>query len=184
MTEIQEAEMDNFEILIPKETIQERLLQLAEEIDKDYENDPETELVLCGVLKGGVTFLADLSREIKHPKVRIDYMGVSSYGYETESSREPKITKDTDIPLFGKNVIIVEDIIDTGYSMATLLEIISARKPKSLKVCSLLSKPDRREINVPIDYLGFSIDDLWVEGYGLDTKERGRNKKDIFYKKQ
>lgn len=183
MTEKQEAEDNRFEILFTEEQIQKRILQMAEEIDKDFENDPDTELILCGVLKGGAPFLIDLSRRLKHPRVRIDYIGVSSYGAQTESSREPRITMDTSIPLYSKNLIVVEDIIDSGYSMATLIRILSARDPKSLKVCSLLSKPDRREIDIPIDYLGFEIDNLWVQGYGLDTDEEGRNWPYIAYKK-
>jgi hypoxanthine phosphoribosyltransferase len=182
MTEKYEAEPE-FEILFTEEQIQARILEIAEDIDNDYENDKDTELVLCGVLKGSVPFLADLSRKIKHPKVQIDYIGVSSYGSQTESSREPRVTMNTSIPLHNKNVVIVEDIVDTGYSMMTLLKILSAREPKSLKVCSLLSKPERREVNVPIDYLGFEIKNLWVQGYGLDTNNIGRNWPHIWFKK-
>ncbi len=183
MPERLEAEDRNFEILFTPKDIQERVAVLASEITEDYSKDKETPLVLMGVLKGAMPFLVDLSRSIQHPNLFIDYIGVSSYGSETISSREPQITLDARIPIKGKNVIIVEDIIDTGYSIDTLLDILNARKPKSIKVCAFLSKPSRREINVPIDYLGFKIEDLWVQGYGLDTDEKGRNWPYIGYKK-
>jgi len=106
--------------------------------------------------------------------VKIDFMSISSYGNQTESSREPKIHCDLKNSIAEKDVVIVEDIVDTGYSMAILLDILKARKPNSLRVCTLLSKPTRREIDVPIDYIGFEIDNYWVEGYGLDTNEECR----------
>jgi hypoxanthine phosphoribosyltransferase len=174
MTEKTEQQDPVFEILFTQEEIEERVLGLAQEISKDYELDNKTPLLLIGVLKGAVPFLTDLSQQINHPNLYIDYMGVSSYNGNTTSNKEPKITLDTKIPIKGKNVIIVEDIVDTGYSIATLIDILQARKPKSLKVCALLSKPERREIEVPIDYLGFTIPNLWVQGYGLDTNEEGR----------
>ncbi len=183
MTERLEAEDRNFEILFTPEEIRERVEEMALEISQDYSQEQETPLVLLGVLKGATPFLVDLSRSVQHPNLLIDYIGVSSYGSETTSSREPQITLDARIPIKGKNVIIVEDIIDTGYSIDTLLDILNARKPKSIKVCAFLSKPSRREINVPIDYLGFKIEDLWVQGYGLDTNERGRNWPYIAYKR-
>lgn len=184
MTERLEAEDPNFEILFTIEDIHERVVELSNQITLDYSDDKETPMILLGVLKGATPFLVDLSRSIQHPNLLIDYMGVTSYGSGTTSSREPQITLDTRIPINDKNVIIVEDIVDTGYSIDTLLNILKARKPKSLKVCAFLSKPDRREIDVPIDYLGFTIDDLWVQGYGLDTEERGRNWPYIAYKRK
>lgn len=184
MVEKREAEDPNFEILFTEEQIQQRVFELGEEISKDYKDDQETPLLLLGVLKGAGPFLADLSRRIQHPILYIDYMGVSSYGSDTTSSRAPRITLDSKISITDLNVIIVEDIIDTGYSIAMLMDILNARRPKSLRVCSFLSKPERREIEVPIDYLGFTIDDLWVQGYGLDTNERGRNWGYIAFKKQ
>jgi hypoxanthine phosphoribosyltransferase len=175
---------NDFEILFTCEQIQERVVQLGKEIEKDYEKDHNTPLILLGVLKGAVPFITDLTRNIQiHPIIRIDYIGVSSYGSGIQSSREPQITKDTQIPIWGKNIIVVEDIIDTGYSIDTLVNILKARNPKSLKICSFLSKPDRREIEVPIDYLGFEIPDLWVQGYGLDTDEEGRHWPYIAYRK-
>ena len=179
-----QAEDSNFEILYTGEDIQKRVVELSDKITADYSNDKGTPLLLLGVLKGATPFLVDLSRSIQHPNLLMDYMGVTSYGSEDTSSREPRVTLDTKIPISDKNVVIVEDIVDTGYSIDTLLNILRARKPKSLKVCAFLSKPDRREIDVPIDYLGFEIDNLWVQGYGLDTNERGRNWPYIAYKKK
>ena len=166
-----------FETLYPEEVIRQRVQELGQEIQEDYK-DEET-LVLVGVLKGSFVFLADLARQISHSNLSIEFISVSSYGADTESTREPIISLDIRSSIRNKNVILVEDIVDTGYSFATLMAMITARGPKSLKTCSLLSKPDRREIEVPIDYEGFEIPDLWVEGYGIDTGEHGRNKKDI-----
>lgn len=183
MVEKLEAEDPTFEILFTPEDIKLRVEELGYQISEDYSGEKDTPLILLGVLKGATPFLVDLSRSVQHPNLLIDYIGVSSYGSETTSSREPQITMDARIPLKGKNVIIVEDIIDTGYSIDTLLDILKARKPNSLKVCAFLSKPSKREINVPIDYLGFEIEDKWVQGYGLDTNERGRNWPYIAFKK-
>ncbi len=183
MPERLEAEDPNFEILFTEQDIHERVLELGEQITRDYEQDPDTPLVLIGVLKGAKPFLVELSNSIQLPKLYIDYIGVSSYGSGTISSKEPKITLDSKIPIKDKNVLIVEDIVDTGYSIATLLDILYARKPNSLKVCSLLSKPGKRLVEVPIHYLGFEIDNKWVQGYGLDTNEKGRNWPYIAYKK-
>lgn len=183
MVETLEAEDRDFEVLFTPEDIKQRVGELAWDISKDYSDDKDTPLVLMGVLKGATPFLVDLSRSVQHPNLLIDYIGVSSYGSETNSSREPQITLDARISIKGKNVIIVEDIIDTGYSINTLLDILKARRPNSLKVCTFLSKPSRREIDVPIDYLGFIIGNLWVQGYGLDTNERGRNWPYIAYKR-
>lgn len=139
---------------------------------------------MVGALKGAAVFLVDLAREIKHPEIEIEFIDVKSYGQEEESSREPIINLDIRTPIRGKNVILVEDIVDTGYSMNTLLGMIRARNPKSLKTCALLSKKDKREIEVPVDYLGFDIPDVWVEGYGLDSDQKGRARKDIVIRKE
>ncbi len=127
-------------------------------------------------------FTSDLVKNIQHPDIYIDFMKVSSYGDEKESNREPRIIDDTKEPIQNTDVIVVEDIVDTGYSMAALLEMLYARKPNSIKVCSLLSKPSRREVDVPIDYLGFEVPDLFVLGYGLDDGGKHRNGRDIIYK--
>ena len=164
------------EILITSEQIKERVTELATEIKDDVDVD---NLVLVGVLNGASFFTTDLAKEFNNPKVEIDFMSVSSYGNKTESSGEPTIHCDLKNSIMGKDVVIVEDIVDTGYSMAILLEILRARRPKSLRVCALLSKPDRREVDVPIDYIGFTIPNHWIEGYGLDTNEKCRCLKNI-----
>lgn len=166
-----------YEILITQRQIAERVSQLAQQITQDYKN--EDSLVLVGALKGATFFLVDLARAVKHPDVEIDFIDIESYGSGTVSSREPIINLDIRSPIRGKNVILVEDIIDTGYSMNTLLAMLRARNPKSLKTCALLSKKDKREVEVPIDYLGFEIPDKWVEGYGLDSDQKGRARKEI-----
>lgn len=164
-----------FESLFNKEKINRRVVELGEEITADYKGE---ELILVGILKGAFMFMADLVREIDIP-LKVDFMEISSYGSGQESSRQPKIDKDLSMDISGEHVLIVEDIVDTGYSMKTLLEILEARSPASLKICSFLSKPDRREVEVTIDYLGFEIPDVWVEGYGLDTDQKGRNNPEI-----
>ena len=164
------------EILITSEQIKERVTELATEIKDDVDVD---NLVLVGVLNGASFFTTDLAREFNNPKVEIDFMSVSSYGNNIESSGEPVIHCDLKNSIMGKDVVIVEDIVDTGYSMAILLDILRARRPKSLRVCALLSKPDRREVDVPIDYIGFTIPNHWIEGYGLDTNEKCRCLKNI-----
>ena len=137
---------------------------------------------MIGILNGAFMFTSDLVKNIQHPDIYIDFMKVSSYGDEKESNREPRIIDDTKEPIQNTDVIVVEDIVDTGYSMAALLEMLYARKPNSIKVCSLLSKPSRREVDVPIDYLGFEVPDLFVLGYGLDDGGKHRNGRDIIYK--
>ena len=166
---------DKYEVLFSEEEIQQRVSELAEEISKDYENDPDTPLVLICVLNGAVFFYSDLVKQIKHPNIICEFVSISSYGSGKESSREPKILLDTKNPLADKNVIVIEDIIDSGYSMGALLEILASKDPKSLKVCSLLVKDGRQEIEVPVGYAGFRIPrKLWVQGYGMDTGEEGR----------
>lgn len=172
---------EEFEVLFTESEIRERVHELGQEITKDYAEDPDTELVLIGILNGAAFFMTDLAREVEHPNLRCDFMSVSSYEQGTQSSRDPRFLLDAKTPLEGKNIILVEDIVDTGYSMETLLRILSARNPKSIKVCSLLSKPSRREIPVPIDYLGFEIPDLFVVGYGLDKDGEGRNRREIIF---
>ncbi len=185
MTERQEPVDPNFEILFDEEQIKERVLEISDEISKDYENDPNTPLVLIGVLKGATPFFIDLFRNVKHPNLMMDFVGTSSYGEGEESSRDPKITHTNSIDIKDKNVVIVEDIIDTAHSMHKLInKLLLPQNPKSLKLCSFLSKPSRREVDVPIDYLGFEIDNIFVLGYGLDSNERGRNWPYIAYKKK
>lgn len=171
----------NQEILLSREIISERVAELGRQISEDYKDKKP---LLVGILKGSFIFLADLIRNID-PAVgaQVDFMEVSSYGSGKESSGDPKITKDLGIDIRGRNIIVVEDIVDTGYSFNTLLAILRSRGPASLKTCAFLSKPDRREVDVPIDYLGFTIEDKWVEGYGLDTDQDFRGLSDIVYRK-
>lgn len=164
------------EQLISKDVIANRVHELGEQITKDYEGK---NLLIIGVLKGSFIFMADLIREINLEDIEVDFIEVQSYGQNTESSRNPKFTKDTNIDIENRHVLLVEDIVDTGYSFKTLLAILNSRNPSSIKTCALLSKPDRREVEVPIDYLGFTIGDKWVEGYGIDTKEKFRGQPNI-----
>ena len=159
-------------ILLSAEDIQQRVRELAEEIQRDYADDAQLHLV--SVLKGGFIFLGDLVRAMPRP-VSIDFMAVSSYAKGTTSSGEVRVLKDLDSGLDGRNVIIVEDIVDTGLTLQYLQEILHARGPKSLKTACLLSKPSRRAVEVKVDYIGFTIEDRFVVGYGLDWAGRYRN---------
>jgi len=170
-----------WEELYSKEEIAERVKSLAVEISKDYKD--KKLLVVC-ILKGAFIFTADLVRELGEnvPGLEIDFMAVTSYGQGEDSNRAPKILLDLSHDIEDMDVLVVEDIVDTGYSFKKLLEILSVRNPKSIKTCSFLSKPDRREVEVPIDYLGFTIEDRWIEGYGPDSGEKGRWRKNIVAK--
>jgi hypoxanthine phosphoribosyltransferase len=151
--------------LFTEEEIRARIKTLAATIDADY---PEGEpLHFVAVLKGAFVFLSDLARSMPRP-VTLDFIAVSSYGAATKSSGQVRLLKDLDIPLEGRHVIIVEDIVDTGLTLSYLLEILRARNPKTLRTACLLSKPSRRQIDVPVEYIGFEIEDKFVVGYGLD----------------
>lgn len=158
-------------VLIPKEQIEERTKELAAQISKEYEG--ETLHLVC-ILKGSVFFTCALANYITVP-VTLDFMSVSSYGNETVSSGRVKILKDLDESIQGKNVLVVEDIIDSGRTLAYLFTMLNARNPKTLKLCTLLDKPDRREMDIEADYTGFQIPDLFVVGYGLDYMQNYRN---------
>ncbi|MCG0275787.1 MAG: hypoxanthine phosphoribosyltransferase [Thermosediminibacteraceae bacterium] len=160
------------EILITEEEIKNKLKELGEKITQDYK-DKENVLVV-GVLKGAVLFIADLIRHINLP-VQVDFMAVSSYGASTESSGVVRILKDLDENVEGKNILIVEDIIDSGLTLSYLYNMLKSRKPASIKICTLLDKPSRRKVKIKVDYTGFEIPDLFVVGYGLDYKEKYRN---------
>ena len=162
---------EKVETLITTSAIGKRLDEIAEQISEDYAGES---IELVCVLKGGVVFMVDLAKKIKVP-VTMNFMDVSSYGDGTESTGEIKILMDLDGPIEGKNVIVVEDIIDSGRTLHCLVEILSNRKPKSLKICTLLDKPDRRVSAVDVDYTGFTIPDAFVVGYGLDYAQRYRN---------
>ncbi len=151
--------------------IQSRVLELGREISKDYVGQKPH--LIC-VLNGAFVFMADLVRAIELP-VTTDFLGVSSYGTESSSSGEVKLTKDLSLPLADRHVILVEDIVDTGITMNYLLGYLEGRNPKSIKVAALLSKPSRRKVNVPVHYMGFEIPDAYVYGYGLDREYFDRN---------
>lgn len=157
--------------LISEEQLKTRISELAKQIEKDYEGKSP---VIVGVLKGSVMFYTDLVRQIDLP-LTVDFMSISSYGAGVNSTGEVKIIKDIDGKIGGKDVIIVEDIVDSGYSMNCLLKIFATRSPKSVRVCALLDKPSRREIPVPIDYTGFQVANEFVVGYGLDYAGLYRN---------
>lgn len=162
-----------YEMLYTRKDIQRRVKELGKQIRNDY-NDNE-EIVAIGVLNGAVYFLADLSRELAGLNLKIDTMSISSYenGSRT-SNKEPKILLDPKNSISKKHVLVVEDVADSGFSLGTLLNILKARGPLSIKTCVMFSKEDRREVNVPLDYVGFYVPDKWLEGYGLDTDGKGR----------
>lgn len=162
---------ENVKVLISEEEIQNKLKELAVQIMKDYEGKT---IHLIGILRGSVVFMVDLARYIEQ-NVLFDFMDVSSYGNGTESSGSIKILKDLDEPLTGKDVLIVEDIIDSGRTLSHLKEMLLGRNPKSLKICTLLDKPDRRVSHITPDYVCFTIPDEFVVGYGLDYAQRYRN---------
>ena len=157
--------------MIKEEDVDSRIKELAAKIDEDYKGE---EIFIVCILRGAAFFACELAKRIKAP-VTIDFMQVSSYGAGTVSSGEVRIIKDIDLSVRDKNVIIVEDIVDTGNTLSTLRDIFEHRKSKSVKICSLLDKPDRREVEVDIDYVGFSVPDKFIVGYGLDWDQRYRN---------
>ena len=159
------------EILLEEDAIQTRIRELGREISSDYSG---RELLLVGVLKGAVFFMADLMRVITVP-CEIDFMAISSYGASTDSSGVVRILKDLDINIEGRHVLVVEDIVDSGLTLSYLVRNLESREPASLEVCSLLTKPARREMEVDIRYVGFEIPNRFVIGYGLDFAERYRN---------
>jgi len=159
------------QILIPEDQLKQRTKELAAQISRDYEGK---DLLLICVLKGGVMFLVDLMRELTIPH-SIDFMVTSSYGASTESSGVVRILKDLDNPIHGRHVLIVDDIIDSGRTVDYLKRILHERRPASLRICTLLNKPDRREVKVHLDYIGFDIPNEFVIGYGMDFLEKYRN---------
>src|SRR5689334_25071112 len=159
------------EILVQADQLKNRIKELGEQISRDYASK---DLLLIGVLKGAVFFLADLMRQISIP-CEVDFMAVSSYGSATDSSGVVRILKDLDTPIEGRDVLIVEDIVDSGLTLQYLMRNLGARNPASLEVCALLTKPDRRKVELPTRYVGFEIPDKFAIGYGLDVAERYRN---------
>jgi hypoxanthine phosphoribosyltransferase len=159
------------EILVSREDLVRRVAELGEEISRDYEG---RDLVMVGILKGAVLFLADLMRHLDVP-CEIDFMAVSSYGSQTDSSGVVRILKDLDAPIEGRHVLVVEDIIDSGLTLQYLMRNLKARRPASLEVCSLLTKPERLRVDLSPRYVGFEIPDRFAIGYGLDHAQRYRN---------
>ncbi len=164
------------QVLIPSEQIQARIRALGEQIDADY---PEGPIYLISILKGSFIFLADLARTLKRHSVRIEFMGISSYGSEKTSSGQVKVTRDLDTNIEGHHVLIVEDIIDSGFTLSYLTRLLEQRRPKSLEIVTLLDKPEKRVQPVNVKYTGFQIPDEFVVGYGLDYAEDYRNFRDI-----
>jgi hypoxanthine phosphoribosyltransferase len=158
-------------VLIEEDALRERIAELGAEISVDYAGK---DLLLIGVLKGAVFFMADLMRHITVP-CEVDFMAISSYGASTDSSGVVRILKDLDESIEGRNVLVVEDIIDSGLTLSYLTRTLGARRPASLEICALLTKPERREVDVPVRYTGFEIPNRFVVGYGLDFAERYRN---------
>ncbi|MCS7066045.1 MAG: hypoxanthine phosphoribosyltransferase [Fimbriimonadales bacterium] len=167
-----QARFPEVQQLIDSATLQARVRELGEQIAQDY--DPNDPPLLVGVLKGSLVFLADLMRYMPIP-VSYDFVAISSYGAETHSSGVVRLLKDLDASIAGRHVLVVEDILDTGLTLSYLLELLRMRNPASLKVCTLLRKPSRQKVTVPVDYCGFDIPDQFVVGYGLDYAERYRN---------
>jgi len=159
------------EILIDEDALSTRVAELGAEVSADYQG---RDLLLIGVLKGAVFFMADLMRHITVP-CEVDFMAISSYGDSTDSSGIVRILKDLDINIEGRDVLVVEDIIDSGLTLSYLMRNLESREPASLEVCALMTKPARREIDVPVRYIGFEIPNRFVVGYGLDFGERYRN---------
>jgi len=159
------------EILIDEETLAARVAELGADVSADYSG---RDLLLIGVLKGAVFFMADLMRHLTVP-CEVDFMAISSYGDSTDSSGIVRILKDLDINIEGRHVLVVEDIIDSGLTLSYLMRNLESREPATLEVCALLTKPARREIDVPVRYVGFEIPNKFVVGYGLDFAERYRN---------
>ena len=164
-------EKHHINVLIPEEEVDNKIKEIGEQISKDYEGK---EIHLVCVLRGGSFFMCELAKRITVP-VSLDFMSVASYGNDTKSSGAVKIVKDLDDSLEGKDVLVVEDIIDSGWTLSYLLELLKDRKPNSLKLCTLLDKPDRRVVDVDIDYTAFQVPDEFVVGYGLDYAQKYRN---------
>ena len=162
---------ERFEVLIPSDRLQSRIEELGAKITRDYQGK---DLVLVAVLKGAVMFVADLARSIDLP-LTMEFLGLSSYGDSTESSGVVRITQDLANPILGMDVLVVEDIVDTGLTLHFLMENLRVRQPRSVKVCTLLHKPANTRKRVRLDYVGFTIDNVFVVGYGLDYEQRYRN---------
>ncbi len=169
--------MEKLVELISYSQIQEKVKEIAQKIEEDFKEEP---LVFIGTLKGAFIFLADLVRIVKNPNISIDFVRVKSYGLSSTSSEEVVITKDVEISIKDKNVILVEDIVDTGYTLRFLIDFLKFRSPKVLKVCTLINKKERRKVKVELDYVGFEIEKGFLVGYGLDYAEKYRHLPGIY----
>lgn len=158
-------------VLISTERLQARVAEIADEVSRDYAG---RELLVIGVLKGAVFFIADLVRRLSIP-CELDFMAVASYGSSTHSSGVVRILKDLDVPIAGRHVLLVEDVIDSGLTLSYLMKNLASREPASLEICSLLTKPAHRRVGIPTRYVGFDLPDVYVIGYGLDHAQRHRN---------
>lgn len=163
-------------VLLSEEEIKQRIKEVAAQISADYEGE---DVLFVGILKGCIHFYSDLTREITTP-LTMDFMAISSYGAGTSSSGEVKLLKDLDKSICGKNVVIVEDIIDSGNTLSYLKRLLASRQPKSIKICTLLDKPERRKVDIQTDYCCFTIPDEFVFGYGLDVDQLYRGEKNIY----
>lgn len=161
------------DVMISTEEIQQRISELAERINADYAHR-DKDLVLIGLLRGSVIFMADLCRKIEKLH-ELDFMTVSSYGNATTSSRDVKVLKDLDGDICGKDILVVEDIIDSGNTLSKVIEILKTRDPASIELCTLISKPSRREVDISVRYIGFEIPDAFIVGYGLDYAQKYRH---------
>lgn len=158
-------------ILITEEQLNQKVLEIGAQLRQDFQDEP---IVFIVVLKGAFVFAADLIRELKE-KVTVDFVSASSYGNQTETTGKVKLLKDIDVNITGKNVVLVEDIIDSGLTLSFLKEHFRLHQPKSMKICTLLDKPERRKVDLTADYVGFSIPDQFIVGYGIDYAENYRN---------
>ena len=159
------------EVLLTEEMLKDKVAELGAQITRDY---ADKEIFAIGILRGAVVFMADLIRAIERP-VQIDFMAVSSYGMQADSSGIVRILKDLDSSITGKHVLIIEDIIDSGQTLSYLIKNLSERKPASIQLCTLMNKPERRKVDLPVKYIGFEIPNEFVVGYGLDYAEKYRN---------
>ena len=167
--------MPSLRVLLTAQQIQARIQELGAQIERDYPNGP---VYLVGILKGACIFLSDLARAMNTP-ARLEFVGISSYGRGRSTSGEVKLTKDLDVSVEGQDVIVVEDIVDSGITLSYLLQVFRQRNPRSLRIATLLDKPERRQRPVIVDYVGFQIPDEFVVGYGLDYAEDYRNLRDV-----
>lgn len=162
---------EQIQVMFSEEEVNARIAEIAAQISEDFKGE---EIIAIGILRGGVYFCTELTKRITVPVI-LDFIEATSYGSATESSGQVRITKDLIEDIAGKNVVVVEDIIDSGRTLSQLLENLRSRNPKSLKLCTLLDKPDRRVVEVPVDYNGFQIPNQFVVGYGMDYAQRYRN---------